>query len=235
MKGSSASVSRLALAGCLSCLGLPAATGTVYAQETALAAGERAQFFDVDIPAQPLVDALARFAVISGRSALFPASLVSGRMSSQVSGRYTAKAALHRLLEGTGLDVEEISGGRVAALVLKPVAADGPVAGTGVDASDLGGYEALVQARIWDAICAYPETSLASYRALIRFRVAPDGHVYHLRLLGSTGDRARDVVLMRALAPVRMDRAPPPKMSQPVTMAILPAQSGGPACVAAGH
>lgn len=189
-----------------------------------------AALLDFDIPAQPLVSALSRFADVSGRSALFPGILVADRHSSSVHGRYTAQFALQRLLEGSGLEVEEISSGKLAALVLKPILAQTSVeavARTGVDS--LGGYENLIQARVWDAICASRSTA-DSYRSLLRFVVDASGRVQQPRLLSSSGDGQRDAALLDALQRIRLDRAPPAEMRQPVTLLILPEQAGGPAC-----
>lgn len=187
--------------------------------------------FDFDISAQPLVRALNRFADVSGRSALFPGTLVADRHSSSVHGRYTAKAALQRLLEGSGLEVEEISSGKLAALVLKPIPAQTPVEAVArTDVDSLGGYENLIQARVWDAICANRSTAIDSYRSLLRFSVDAAGRVQQPRLLSSSGDGQRDATLLDALKSVHLDRAPPSGMRQPVTLLIVPKQVGGPAC-----
>jgi TonB family protein len=195
------------------------------------AAPEGAALFDFDIPAQPLVSALNRFADASGRSALFPGSLVAERHSSSVHGRYSAKLALQRLLEGSGLEVEEISSGKLTALILKPIPASPSVdAVARADADSLGGYENLIQARVWDALCAQRSTAVDSYRALLRFSVDASGRVQQARLLASTGDGRRDAALLEVLQGIQLDRAPPSGMRQPVTLLILPEQAGGPVC-----
>ncbi len=196
-------------------------------------AGDLLHYFD--IPALPLATALDRFADVSGRSVLFPGTLLAERHSSSIQGRYTTKVALRRMLEGSGLEVEEISSGKVTALLLKPVAKQPSVATAPLpEPSALGGYENLVQARIWDAICANPDTATDSYRALLRFSVDAAGRLDQPRLLSSTGDRRRDAALLGALRRVRLDRAPPSEMQQPVTMLILPGQAGGPVCATGG-
>lgn len=202
---------------------------------TTSAAPAAAPVFDFDIPAQPLVAALGRFADVSGRSALFPGTQVAGRRSTSVQGRYTAKAALQRLLEGSGLEVEEITSGKLAALVLRPVAAHAASFDTAADtdAASLGGYENLVQARVWDAICASRSAMGGSDRSLLRFSVDAAGRVHQPRLLGSSGNGRRDAALLDALRRIQLDRGPPPRMRQPVTMLILPEQAGSSACAAA--
>ena len=194
-------------------------------------APDGAALFDFDIPAQPLVRALNRFADVSGRSALFPGTLVAERHSSSVHGRYTAKLALQRLLEGSGLEVEEITSGKLAALLLKPIPAQTSVEAVAQpEVDNLGGYEALIQARVWDAICANRSTAIDNYRSLLRFSVDTTGRIQQPRLLSSSGDGHRDAALLDALQSIRLDRAPPPRMRQPVTLLILPEQAGGPAC-----
>ncbi len=183
--------------------------------------------FDFDLQAQPLASALNRFADVSGRAALFSSTLVAGRTASPVQGRLTPRDALQRLLEGTGLAMEEVSAGRVNAFVLKPLS---PQAQAAANArARLERYDGLVQARVWDALCADPRTAQGDYRSLLRFRVDAAGRVHRAQLLGSTGDTRRDAVLVATLERVRIDR-PPPDMKQPLAMLILPAQAGGPLC-----
>jgi outer membrane receptor for ferric coprogen and ferric-rhodotorulic acid len=65
------------------------------------AAGARAY----DIPAGPLGRTLAAFAVGSGIALSFDPALTQGRSSPAVSGRYTAREVIERLLAGSGLQV----------------------------------------------------------------------------------------------------------------------------------
>lgn len=183
--------------------------------------------FDFYLPTQPLASALNRFADVSGRAALFSSTLVAGRSASPVQGRLTPRDALQRLLEGTGLAMEEVSAGRVNAFVLKPLGAQAEAAAR--VRARLERYDGLVQARVWDALCADPRTAQGDYRSLLRFRVDAAGRVHRAQLLGSTGDTRRDAVLVATLERVRIDR-PPPDMKQPLAMLILPAQAGGPSC-----
>ncbi|WAC26933.1 TonB-dependent receptor domain-containing protein [Ancylobacter sp. SL191] len=57
----------------------------------------------LDIRAQPLGAALTAFADQAGLRLLFPSSLVAGRTSAALVGRFTREEALARLLGGTGL------------------------------------------------------------------------------------------------------------------------------------
>lgn len=190
--------------------------------------------FEFDLPAQPLALALDRFADLTGRAALFSSTLVAGRTSSAVRGHLAPLAALQALLQGTGLEAEEVSAGRVAALVLKPA---GPSSPAPVAASRAGqeNYDSLIQARVWEALCAAPLTAQGGYRSLLRFRIDAAGRVQRAQLLGGSGDARRDLLLVEALERVRIGRAPPPQMPQPVIMLILPEQGGTPACASRGR
>ncbi|MBN9342005.1 MAG: STN domain-containing protein, partial [Comamonadaceae bacterium] len=64
-----------------------------------------AQAAPFDIPAQPLPEALARFAAQSGAQLVYPPGLVQGRRSSAVQGTLDAEAALRQLLQGSGLEL----------------------------------------------------------------------------------------------------------------------------------
>jgi TonB family protein len=199
-----------------------------------------ARDIDFDIPAQALATALDRFSELSGHAALFSSTLAAGRMSSPVLGRYTPKTALQLLLAGSGLDVEEISTGQVATFVLKPAAkppdADAmPAPDSAAAHAGLDNYDGLIQAKVWASICADRRTASGSYRSLLRFQVDAAGRIERARLLGSSGDRRRDRLLLTLLQNVQVGRPPPPDMAQPVTMLILPGQDGGPVCSGGEH
>lgn len=57
----------------------------------------------IDLPGQPLGQALAAFTRLTGVMAVADADLIRGRTSAAVRGRYTPAEALARLLAGTGL------------------------------------------------------------------------------------------------------------------------------------
>jgi outer membrane receptor for ferric coprogen and ferric-rhodotorulic acid len=64
-----------------------------------------------DIPAGPLGRTLASFAVGNGIALSFDPALTQGRSSPAVSGRYTAREAIERLLAGSGLQLVARSDG----------------------------------------------------------------------------------------------------------------------------
>lgn len=179
---------------------------------------------DFDIPAQALATALDRYAAISGWPILFQAALVTGRRSSAVQGRFAPEAALRRLLDGTGLKPERAAGGPADAYTLAEVR---PQNHGAVDFQ----YGAWVQERLWQTLCADPRTAPGGYRVLLRFRVDGRARIHDVRLLTSSGDRARDAALRERLERTRVGRVPPAAMAQPLTMLILPAgTAGGPRC-----
>ncbi|WP_345251288.1 hypothetical protein [Pigmentiphaga soli] len=89
----------------------------------AASAAAQSDLVDFDIPAQPLADALRRYASQSRQPALYQSGVVAGRTSSAVRGRHTAAAALRLLLEGSGLAAEPAGPGPDAAFVLRAVPA----------------------------------------------------------------------------------------------------------------
>lgn len=184
------------------------------------AIGAGAARLDFDIPAQPLAGALEQYAARTNRPTLFQGEMVAGRASTAVRGSYLPEPALHRLLQGTGLIVESVSGGPSDALVLKEAGMSVPAAG--VDS----GYGARVQASVWQMLCADARTAPGDYRALLRFAVNDAGQVGDARLLQTTGSAARDAAVLAALRRVRLETAPPPQMAQPLTMIVLPRAPG---------
>lgn len=188
----------------------------------------RARVFD--IPAQPLAAALNRYASVSGWPILFHGAMVAGRTSSPVQGDHAPEAALRRLLDGTGLAPVKVDAGPPDAYTLREVGPRAIGTASGTDAVDFE-YGGWVQARVWASLCADARTRPGVWRSLLRFRVDADGHVHGTRMLGSTGSAARDAAVLAALRRVRMERAPPSEMPQPLTLLILPFErGGGPSC-----
>lgn len=91
----------------------------------------------VDLPAQPLAQALAALSQQAGVEIIAPGELVAGRQAPAVRGTLTPAAALERLLAGSGLEAVPAPGGgfvvrRVAAqadeaVTLAPITVEGRV------------------------------------------------------------------------------------------------------------
>lgn len=225
MTGIPASFGGLALVGCSFGLGFLAVTSAVHASPQVAAMAMPAQTgeqrFDFDIPAQPLNDALQRYGAIARQPALYRSEILTGQISTAVHGRYTPEAALHLLLEGTGLSAEKFDMGQSSAFILK-AASHSAVEPSANGLGNRTGYPALVQTRIWQALCGNPLTVPGRYRAVLRFQLDVAGRIERPRLIGSTGDARRDVAVLETLRGIRMDAAPPKDMPQPVTMLLFP-------------
>ncbi|MGJ7546339.1 energy transducer TonB [Variovorax sp. LT1R16] len=191
-----------------------------------------------DIASQPLASALEQYGLRTGLPVFFDAVLVAGRHSTAIAALAMPDEALGLLLEGTGLEADYVGTGSAAAFVLKRVspqnaaAADAAVAVTdAVSPRAHRHYDGLVQTRIWEAFCGNPRTAPGAYRGAMRFVVDGTGRIANAFLLHTTGDRGRDVAILDTLRQVRIDRAPPPDMAQPLTMLILPrSQTAGRDC-----
>lgn len=183
-----------------------------------------------DIPAQPLADALKRYGSLTRRPTLVRSELVAGRLSAPVRGAHTPIAALRRMLQGTGLQAMPIAGDAAGGFILRQ-AKDG-AARLGA-LGELNGYPALVQTRVWQALCAGALTAPGRYRALLRLRVDAAGKVGRVALMTSTGDARRDGAILAALRPLAMRRPPPSGLAQPLTLLIAP--QAGDACAKGGR
>ncbi len=184
--------------------------------------------FNLDLPAQPLASALVRYGALTLKSTLYRSSLVEGRTSAPVHGRYTAQTALNLLLAGTGLVAERIENDPTGTFVLKPGRSEIATALPDAAAA-LAGYPALVQMHVLTALCGDPRAQPGDYRLLLSFRVNDVGQVQHPVLLATTGDVRRDAAVLEALRRIRMEYPPPPELPQPFSILILP-RTANPIC-----
>ncbi len=185
----------------------------------ASAANAKNRLVDFNLPAQPLESALERYGVVSGQSVMVVDSLVAGRESSPVQGRYTPRAALQALLMGTGLVAIDVSRDQQGAFTLR--LAPGPANVRGQVKLERS-YDGMVQARVWEALCDDVRSAPGRYRAILRFFVSSSGRVHQASLIYSTGDGQADAAILSVLAQVQLDRPPPPNLAQPLTLVILP-------------
>ncbi len=229
MTASPASLSVLALAGCLLLAGF-AATGTAHAAPP---------LYAFQIPAQPLADALRAYGLITGISVLAPSGALRQRYSSAVQGSLPAPEALQRLLSGTGLQahfpaanaaiIQLPAGDTPATPPLPPES--GAIALDAIDAvhadgADYGAYVSGVQAQLLRVLCRSALTRPGSYRLALRLRIAASGSVATLKQAGSTGRPLRDAVISRSLR-AQVFEPPPPAMPQPITILLRPDDAGG--------
>ncbi|WP_422086130.1 TonB C-terminal domain-containing protein [Variovorax sp.] len=215
------------------------ADARAHPEETAAVSDGRAAF---DIPRQPLHAALEQYGLRTGLPVFFDAGLVAGRESHAVQMTAAPAEALRLLLQGTGLVADYTGTGSTVAFVLKPAPAEAvaQAAGTAPDTAEAAqaavadrSYDGLVQTRIWETFCGNPRTAPGGYRAAMRFVIDGTGRIANAFLLHTSGDRARDGAILDTLRQIRIDRAPPPDMAQPLTMLILPrSQTPGLECPA---
>lgn len=180
----------------------------------------RSRLLDFDIPAQPLAAALQRYAVTADQTVLFSDALVSGRASAAIRGRLPARAALEALLAGTGLAADDSDPQLNGAFVLRRIPAS-PVEDIPKSPALDRRYDGLVQARVFEALCADPRTVPGDYRALLRLQLDREGQLFP-HLVRSTGNVVRDAALLGALGGLRMEHAPPADLRQPLVLVILP-------------
>ncbi|WP_447774083.1 STN domain-containing protein [Variovorax boronicumulans] len=227
MKGNLASVSVLALTGCLVCLG-----GCDVAQAQLLsstgpagsAGGVPTEQYQFNIPGQPLHDALQHYSAITARSLLYDSSTVETRVSAPVSGLYTAQEALLQLLAGSGMAARYTS---QQAFLLVPAAPDSGEAEPGSEPVPAEvqalrqRYFARMQTRVMDALCVDPRTVPGGYRLALRFRIDGANTVQQLEVHASEGAGLASRVRSR-LAGLDLGAMPPMQLKQPVTLLVLP-------------
>lgn len=188
-----------------------------------------------DLPAQPLKQALAQYDRLTSLSVFFPSELVEGRSSAPVHGRYRPEDALRRLVEGTGLAVQAAASD---AFVLVPAPRPPDAPAPDATTSRQRQIDGAVQARIYRALCARPSLAFGEYRLALRVRIDASGHVRQVRLLDTTGDKARDAAIVETLEQVDVGLSPTDP-SRPFVLLVHPvhcdaraAQAGAcrPAC-----
>jgi outer membrane receptor protein involved in Fe transport len=110
----------------------------VLALSTPVAAQEKS--YQLDLPSQPLSQALMAFGSSTDRQIVFSEGLVKGRTAPPLHGDYTASQALAMLLAGSGLTAQANADGVI--LVQK---ADDPQSGSAAgDGADQGTVQALI-------------------------------------------------------------------------------------------
>lgn len=166
----------------------------------------------LDIPSQPLEDALYAFGAATGMEIIVDGSAVTGRRSSEVKGTLSAKEALRILLTGTGLDAHPI-GARAITLSLGKRQPS--------NTAMFRNYSAILQNAALRQLCADEEIHFGTYRLAMQLWLDQTGSVERVELLSSTGDRARDLRISKLLKGISGAK-PPEMMPQPVVLVILP-------------
>lgn len=196
------------------------------------------------LPAEPLTDAINAYGQTADIAVLVDSSALAGRMSAPLTGDFSPREALQRLLAGTGLEAQFTSSDEA---VIRPMAsmampesspaAPSPlifasdVAGLAAGGREAQAYAVLLQTQLTDALCRSPSTRPGSYRLLAQLTIGSAGSVVAAQLLDSTGIPARDAAIERAMHSVTLDAGPPAGLQQPVTILLRPQGNGvGAAC-----
>lgn len=172
--------------------------------------------YDVDIPQLPLADALARYGELTGYSVFYETRVVAGKQSAPVRGRFTAEAALTRLLGDAALRARFMN--RRSIMLLAQPAPDTRPALAPSPAQRR--YDGQLQRQITRALCANPAIGAGRYRIALRFSVGSDQRLHQIRVrVAESPDR--EPIVLAALADVAVG-TPPPDAVQPVVMVVSP-------------
>ncbi|MBB3989514.1 secretin and TonB N-terminal domain-containing protein [Croceicoccus naphthovorans] len=214
------------LVAAVSSIALLAAATPLAAQSTTAMEEHR-----YDIPAQPVAQAIAEFATVSGVSIIYRQSLAGDRQSTPLSGVYAAPAALRRLLEGTGLSAR-FTGPSSAIIFIEgqPPPTDrsksGAAAGLGQlhldmaevraprrvgrpDPSAFNHYARRVQAEIFDRLKRDGAYEGRSFRIEIAVTVDPTGRISEVGLLRASAEPEWDARVRGVLTGMRLSSPPP--------------------------
>jgi hypothetical protein len=93
-----------AVATAVACVLLACATHGAEVPRSATAA-----VLQLDIPSQPIGDALSRLAEVAGVQIVFYSDVTSGVRAQRLTGQYTLRAALDLMLAGSALEYEFLS------------------------------------------------------------------------------------------------------------------------------
>lgn len=182
---------------------------------------------DLDIAAQDLAGALDTFSRLTGMAVLVDRDLTRARRSFAVQGRYRAGEALSLLLSGSGLMARYARADaftlQVARVSERPA---GKVAESSAVKAMASSYALAIQVAIEQALCVLPLTRPGTYRAVLQVWIGRAGEVQYSRLVSSTGDVQRDGALVARLSSVRVKRAAPTSLHQPITLLITPNSAG---------
>lgn len=190
--------------------------------------GEATATMRFDIAPQSLPDALAAYDVATGFTGLYATEAVVGRSSGDVHGAYTAAEALRRLLAPSGLsgyftaaDAYVLEG---AATIAMPQ--DLNEAMTQALRPSENDYPHVLQAGVRKALCRNRALAAGGYRAALSLSISASGKVERPRLLDTTGSKARDAEIIRAVDGLSLPRGPADP-AQSFVILILPHTGSG--------
>lgn len=120
--------------------------------------------------------------------------------------------------EQLGVDAEGAGGGDGFGLVGRPGGRDLLATGGSVFAW----YGGVVKDEILSRLSEDPKIRTGSYSVAVRVWVRHDGQVERAMLVGSSGDKERDLAIERVLTQLtRLSQPPPANMPQPINLKIV--------------
>lgn len=208
-----------------------------HAQNVDPDAGAPAGPIHLELPAQPLAQALQTYSRATNVAVIALDRELAGHLSAPVDGDYAPQEALQHLLAGTGFEAEFT--GADAALVIPMTSASQPspsqspwkaIAASAIDGASgdeaYRTYAALIQTRLTEALCESPQTRPGTYRLVAQLRLDAAGSVVDSRVAGSTGLATRDAAIEQAMRAMTLDWAPPPGLPEPITILLHPDGNG---------
>lgn len=134
--------------------------------------------YDFDLPAQDLAQALGKYQTLTQQSVLYETRLVEGKTSATVHGSMTARQALSKLLNGTGLTAQVVNERSVMLKASAPVRTLTPTERTQM----VRRYDGVTQARLEQALCAHPVLQPGKHRTVLRYWLDEDGRVARVKV-----------------------------------------------------
>lgn len=198
-----------------------------------------------DIPAQPLTSAVEAYALATGIQVLYDRPIGAEPRSPGVSGTFSPRAALVRLLVGTGLVIHFTDDRNVIlelpkaahpdakapadrpprnlpSLELSTLEVVGPLVleAQAPPDEDARLYGTLIKSSVAEALARDPKTSRGQYLAGLSLWIAPSGTIRHASVFRSSGNAERDAAIRMVLEKLTLGEHPPLDLLQPVNIQI---------------
>jgi hypothetical protein len=194
------------------------------AQSQAPDGGGSADRLAFAIPAQPLEDALFAYAKATGVEVFVDHALIAGWKSEPVEGLYDFEAALRRMLQGTGLEIQRAAPHAYTLVAIVPREPPVDRAPGWLADRTRSRFFAAVQTAVKQILCPQPDIAPGQYRAALAIWTDPTGRVVEARLLGATIEAQNARRLLDTMKGISVGQPPPPGLEQPITFVILPRQ-----------
>jgi hypothetical protein len=183
---------------------------------------------ELDIPSQPLADALLAYGTTTGLQVFYDGALAVGHRSATVKGRFTPMTGLQTLLRGTGYVPEATADSDTITIVTAPQKTTPSASPSAAQLRRYEPYFSLLQARVSEVLCGRDEPGSDGEQLIFSFWLGSSGVISHAQVLGSGGGSARRDAISAAVLGLQIGE-PPPGLPQPVTMVIFPPSAGEPA------